>query len=156
MPLSLKWRTRFVPKIQKCFISWKSDRFNLDLIKMYWGILQVVVEKIHNRTVVIVLSTNVWGSRWGDTISFEDQQNAWLLLFFVSSWVGNSARYTGDTFSFVLQTDSAPVFDVHIWATRCMQNIRSDFSPYAGNKNESFVLWSVFLLLSVKVYSYFI
>ena len=156
MPLSLKWRTRFVPKIQKCFISWKSDRFNLDLIKMYWGILQVVVEKIHNRTVVIVLSTNAWGSRWGDTISFEDQQNAWLLLFFVSSWGGNSARYTGDTFSFVLQTDSAPVFDVHIWATRCMQNIRSDFSPYAGNKNESFVLWSVFLLLSVKVYSYFI
>ena len=81
---------------------------------MYWGILQVIVEKFYNLTVVIALSTNVWESRWGDTISFEDQQNAWLLLFFVSFWGGNSARYIGGTSSFVLQTDSAPVFDVHI------------------------------------------
>ena len=156
MPLSLKWRTRFVPKIWKCFISWKSGIFNLGLIKMYWGILQVIVEKFHNQTVVTVLSTNVWESRGDGAISYEDLQSAWLLLFFVSSWGGNSARYIGDTFSFVLQTDSAPVFDVHIWATRCMQSIRSDFSPYVGSKSESFVLWSFFLLLFVKVYSYFI
>lgn len=33
--------------------------FNLYLVKMYWGILQVVVEKFYNLTVVIALSTNV-------------------------------------------------------------------------------------------------
>ena len=32
---------------------------NFELIKMYCGILQVIVEKFHNLTVVIVPSTNV-------------------------------------------------------------------------------------------------
>lgn len=40
-------------------MSWKSGRFNFELIKMYCGILQVIVEKFHNLTVVIVPSTNV-------------------------------------------------------------------------------------------------
>lgn len=156
MPLSLKWQTRFVPKIRFCFICWKSVWFNLWLIRKYWGILRVVVEKFHNQTVVIVPSTNVWVSRRDDAISYVALQNAWFLLFFASFPGGNNERGIGGMFSSVLQTDNDPTFDRRTWVIRYKQDTRSGFSPCAGNKSGSFVLWFVSLLLSVKVYSYFI